>query len=485
MSDLFMLDLVAIKGQVKAGEEDFIASVEWLKTKLKVTAFSKETLYFLRQLSGYIDLDGRDGTQAGIDQEVIIGLVREQIIEEKRAEAEGQYDRSGTVLDAEEEKEDPPSGEPRQTEAFPVELELFSSQEREGIKAICVYQGVLYGALPAISAFRELYLPADLLSAAQADTFLRSAAPRFLSASDFERLGVGVLDHHAEIISLTATKLTTEQKEELTGDLIVHPPTQHPFTAEEGAGRWYKYTAVIALTSLGTTEAKTKKHIIEKVLVARETKPVWMFSDPFFKQDHSAVIQDSNFPHYFPASIANDLHQVITSRGASGTIPSDALQKAIFVLTGTIRYNPVRIRIAKPVTADMNSVEGAALIARQMERGQGFCGRIEIEADAWIKSETIKKIYHQQQGLLAQTSGVKTRYKISGADSLQLVTEVISIYLSEKLFPSYHHAYQVLRRAGKITGTADNFRKKYKRACEILSVPFNIDNVVEYIKRRH
>ena len=481
MSDLFMLDLVGIKEQVKADEEDFIASVEWLKIKLKITAFSKETLYFLRQLSGYIDLDGRSGTQAGIDEERIIRLVKEQIAEEKKAEVDRRDDHPGAV--SEDEEEARLSSEPRQAEAVPVELELFSSQEREGIKAVAAYLGVLYGALPAVSAFRELHLPANLLSATEADRFLRSAALRFLSASDFERFGVGVLDHQAEVISLAMVKLTTEQKEELAGDFIVYPATERPFSAEEGAGRWYKYTAVIALTASGTAKSKPKKHIIEKTLVVRETKPVWMFSDPFFKQDHSTVIQDSNFPHLFPASIANDLHQIITSRGASGAIPGDAWMKAIFVLTGAISYNPVTIRAAKHITADLSSLEEAALIARRIQMGQELCGRIQIEADAWIKSDTIRRIYHEQQSLLGETVGGKTRYKISGADSLQLVSEVIKIYLAEKVAPSYHHAYQVLWQAGKITGTADNFRKRYKRACEMLSIPVRIDNVVRYIKQ--
>lgn len=485
MSDLLMLGLVAVKEQVKANEEDFLGSVEWLKTKMKITAFSKETLYFLRQLSGYIDLDGRNGTQAGIDQELIIRLVKEQIAEEKKAEVDRQYDHPVVVSGAEDEEKIPLNGEPRQAEAFPVELELFSSQEREGIKAISAYRGVLYGALPAVAAFRELYLPANLLSATEADKFLRSVALRFLSASDFERLGVGVLNHQAEVVSLGMVKLTTEQKEELTGDIIHYPATERPLSAEEGAGRWYKYTAVLALTSGGTTKSEPERHIITKTLVVRENKPAHLFPDPFFKQDHFSVIQDSNFPHSFPASIADDLHQIITSRRASGAIPGNAWMKAVFVLTGSLNYNPVTIRTTKQVTADLNSLEAAALITRRMEIGEGSGGRIVIEADAWVKSDTIRKIYHEQQTLLGQTIGGKTRYKISGADSLHLVSEVIKISLAEKVAPSYHHAYQNLRQIGKITGAADNFRKKYKRACEILSIPFNIDNVVQYIKQHY
>ena len=484
MSDFLTLDLDDIKTRVREEEEDFASAIEWLKVKLKVKAFSKETLYFLRQLSGYINLDGRDGSQAGIDQELIVRLAKEQIAEEK-AKAGGRTDDPDAVLGTEDDEEALLRGEPRQTEAVPVELELFSSQEREGIKAISAYLSVLYGALPAVSSFRERYLPAALLSATEADQFLRSAALRFLSALDFERLGVSVLAHQAEVVDLAMVKLTTEQKEALTDEFILYPATERPFTAEEGLGRWYKYTATLALTQIGATEAETKNHVVEKTLVARENKPVWMFSEPFLAQDPAAVIQDSNFPHTFPGSIANDLNQIITSRGASGTIPGDALRRAMFALTGAINYNPVRMRTAKHTTADLNSAEGTALIVRRLEFGSGLCDRIEIEADAWIKSDTIRKIYHEQQSLLGQTLGGKARYKISGADSLQLVSEVIKIYLAEKVAPSYHHSHHVLRQAGKITGTADNFRKRYKRACEILSVPFNIDEVVQYIRNRH
>ena len=484
MSDLVLLDLAGIKEQVKANEEEFIASVEWLRAKLKIATFSRDTLYFLRQLSSYVNLDGRDGMLAGIEQEWITRLIKEQITEEKAwREAEAASGKEAVSGETDEE-EDPLGGASRQPKAIPVELKLFSAQEREGINAIAAYHSVLYGALPAVSAFRERYLPAKLLSAAEADAFLRSAALRFLSASDFEQLGVDILRHQAEVISLTMTKVTAEQKEKLTGNIILYPAIEQPLTAEEGLGRWYKYTAVIALTSLGTTESKPVRHMVEKILVAREKKPVWMFPDPFFKQEPDVVIQDREFPSSFPASIASELHQIITSRTASGTIPGDVWKRAIFVLTCMISYNPVTVRTAKHITADINSLEGAALIARRMERGEGLCGRIEIEADAWIKSDTIGKIYHEQQSLLGQTVDGKTRYKISGADSLQLVTEVIRMYLAEKVSPSYHHAYEVLRKEGKIAGTADNFRKRYKRACEILSIPFNMDNVVQYIKKR-
>ena len=468
-------------------------------------------------------MDGRDGALSGIEQELILGLVKQQIAEEKitqEKQAEEKQAEAGAAL-GEDEEEVSSNGEPRQAnsephlaEALSVELELFSSQELEGVKAMSAYLGVLYGALPAVSAFRERYLPATLLSATEADAFLRSPTLRFLCTSDFERFEVDPLNHRAEVISLTRVKLTTEQKEHLTeqkerfaGDIIVYPATQQPFSAEEGAGRWYQYTAVLALIASRMDESKLNKHIIEeehvveekhvveqkhvieKTLVVRENKPIFTFSDPFLKQDHSAVIEDSNFPHWFPGSMADDLHQVITSRGASGSIPGPALMKALFVLTGTLSYNPVTVRAAKPVPADLSNLEAGTLIARRLVTGEGLCGRIRIEANAWITADTIKKIYQQQQSLLqqqstlAQASGAKTRHKLSGADSLQLVTEVLGIYLSEKIAPSYQHAYATLRQAGKITGTADNFRKKYRRACQILSIPVNIDAVVQSLRK--
>ena len=107
-----------------------------------------------------------------------------------------------------------------------------------------------------------------------------------------------------------------------------------------------------------------------------------------------------------------------------------------------------------------------------------------IEADAWITSETIRKIYQKQQSLLAQAAEGNTRYKISKADSLHLVSEVISIYLKEKVAPSYQRGFKLLHQAGKVTGTADNFRKKYKRACQILSIPFSLEDVVRHLRNR-
>lgn len=501
-SDLTRMDLVDIRKRVKEEDQEFTASFEWLRIKLKRAVFSKETLYFLRQLSAYINLDGGKDALSGIEQDLIIGLVKQQIAEERITEEKQAEEKQAEAVLGEDEEEVTSNGKPRQansepylTEAIPVELELFGSQELEGIKAISAYLSVLYRALPAVSAFRERYLPAALLSATEADAFLRSAALRFLCASDFERFEVDLLDHRAEVMSLARAKLTTEQKERLVGDIIVYPATQRPFSAEEGAGRWYQYTVVIALTASGSTRSKPTKHVteekqvIEKTLVVRENKPIFTFSDPFFKPDHSIVIEDDNFPHWFPGSMADDLHQIITSRAASGSIPGGALMKALFVLTGTVSYNPVTIRAVKPIAADLSSLEAGTLIARRLQAGEGFCGRIKIEADAWVTADTIKKIYQQQQGILqqqsilAQASGAKTRHKLSGADSLQLVIEVLGIYLSEKIAPSYQHAYTTLRQAGKITGTADNFRKKYKRACQILSIPVNIDAVVQSLRK--
>ncbi len=510
-----MSDFEDMDRAMEEDEEQLISSLDWLRERLNLVEFTTATLYFLVRLSADYDIGGvHDGLDEREKAE-IVERVKGQLTREKREEARqwesfesalqgvakndlerkiardlcSKAPRSLPQQSSRQQAESVElSKEPLQQEKIPVGLEVFSPQEREGIEAISMHRGVLCGFLPQVQVFREKYLPSGLLSTAQARAFLSSPALRYLSFTDIEGLGASVTDHKAKVLNQAVEVVTPEQRKRLKGQTVTYPSTVVHYGSLGKVHRWYKYTVSIEVTSGSTGATGSRSCIIEKTLVS-DHKPVKLLRDPFFWEADLEGSENENTPgrftRFFTSSVVEELYDLLISRIVMNAIPGGRREQAMFVLTDKADYRPVSVRTSKSIVVNMDASDAASVAAECLMNGKASHDSITIEADSWVTADTIREIYLREQASLMRKAHGATRYKISNQDSLRLVRDVLHIYIKQKSWPSYQGAYKFLQESGKIESKADNFRKRYQRACKILNLPFNIADVVEELRKRH
>jgi len=197
------------------------------------------------------------------------------------------------------------------------------------------------------------------------------------------------------------------------------------------------------------------------------------------------VTQLSN-RQFFRNSAVFDLYDIISLKHGITSKSGSAMRSAMFVLTDKLPngpYRPVDVTFYENAVTRADSPNAARLYAEALLKNHSLRNTCVIYADAWISADTIKKIYLEEQSAYFEAAGGKSRYKIANRHSFRLVTEVVNLFSQEKGKLNYQHAHAILQKAGKIGGKADGFRKKYQRACEILGLPLDINDVVEALRK--
>ncbi len=179
------------------------------------------------------------------------------------------------------------------------------------------------------------------------------------------------------------------------------------------------------------------------------------------------------------------------------SLPGHIHEKALFVLTNTLPpYRPVNVQVAEgfPKLSERQSYND--LLAESIVNGKAHRATISIRAEPWISSETVKRIYESCQASsrphgsseedATSSDGndkKQRRHRRSQSENIRLIKEVVVIYQQQERKFTLKQAYDVLRHSEKFSGSYGAFTHAYQRACRMLSLPNDMDDIAQKIQK--
>lgn len=297
----------------------------------------------------------------------------------KRAEATGlprEADAGGPRAPARRGMESVRSAEVEE-HLTPVERALSDALRADVAEQVAV--------LPEVAEFRRAFLGGGTLSEEQADLFIESPAVRFLSPRQFLEAGVPLVGHE---VSGFAWGIDSEEVWFPDLQASKRPPTLIWYAHPNRSDCHYLHRVRVGVQPPGC-------EIVSEVLLANpgdldlESAPV---DDEHWDRITASLEAGRSFldslPKAFPGSV---IHELLTlSRWLGEQFWWETEAAARFVLTGASPpYRPVRVKlVSAPSYAGSDSEERIV--------GEPH-GRILIEADAWLSSETVAAIHRAVQ----------------------------------------------------------------------------------------